>query len=87
MGRLYSGNLNAFRAACNRLYQLDFCVIQQDWYEAHLRKECMRLQVEDRAGNIFALETFAHYDEDVLYNTATTFLNGLADQLDTWSKA
>lgn len=87
MGRLYSGNLNAFRAACNRLYQLDFCVIQQDWYEAHLRKECMRLQVEDRAGNIFALETFAHYDEDVLYNTATDYLNGLADHIDTWSKA
>lgn len=87
MGRLYSGNLNAFRAACNRLYQLDFCVIQHDWYEAHLRKECMRLQVEDRAGNIFALETFAHYDEDVLYNTATDYLNGLADQLDTWSKS
>lgn len=84
MDRLYSGNLNAFKAACNRLYQLDFYVIQQDWYEAHLRKECMRLQVKDRAGNIFALETFAHHDEDVLYNTATDFLNGLADQLDTW---
>ena len=87
MDRLYSGNLNAFKAACNRLYQLDFCVIQQDWYDAHLRKECMRLQVEDRAGNIFALETFAHYDEDVLYSTATNYLNGLADHIDTWSKA
>ena len=84
MGRLYSGNLNAFKAACNRLYQLDFCVIQQAWYEAHLQKECMRLQVEDRAGNIFALKTFAHHDEDVLYNTATGFLNCLANQLDTW---
>lgn len=87
MGRLYSSNLNAFKAACNRLYQLDFCVIQQDWYEVYPRKEFMRLQVEDRAGNIFALETFAHHDEDVLYNTATDFLNGLADQLDTWSKS
>lgn len=87
MGRLYSGNLNDFKAACNRLYQLDFCVIQQDWYAAHLRMECMKLRVEDRAGNICALETFAHYDEDVLYNTATDYLNGLADRLDTWSKA
>lgn len=87
MGRLYSGNLNAFKAACNRLYQLDFCVIQQDWYDAYLRTECMRLQVEDRAGNIFALKTFGHYDEDVLYNTATDYLNGLADHLDTWRKA
>ncbi|QQM14971.1 inhibitor of dGTPase [Cronobacter phage vB_CtuP_B1] len=87
MGRLYSGNLNDFRAACNRLYQLDFAVITKDWYEEYLRKECMGLRVEDRAGNIFALETFTHPDIDVLYNTATDFLNGLADQLDTWSKA
>ncbi|QEG09564.1 inhibitor of dGTPase [Escherichia phage Pisces] len=87
MGRLYGGNLNAFKAACNRLYQLDFAVIADDWRDAHLRQECMRLRVEDRAGNIFALETFSHYDEDVLFNTATSFLNGLADQLDTWSKA
>lgn len=87
MGRLYSGNLNAFRAACNRLYQLDFAVISQEFYDTASHKECMRLRVEDRAGNVFALESFSHYDEDVLYNTATDFLNGLADQLDTWSKS
>ena len=87
MGRPYSGNLNDFKAVCSRLYQLDFAVIQQSWYEEFLRKECMNLQVEDRAGNIFALATFAHQDIDVLYSTATAFLNGLADQLDTWSKA
>lgn len=87
MGRLYSGNLNAFRAACNRLYQLDFAVISQDFQDLVSRQECIKLRVEDRAGNILVLVTFAHYDEDVLYNTATDYLNGLADQLDTWSKS
>lgn len=87
MSRLYSGNRNAFRAACNRLYQLDFDVLSQEFQDHVSSQECMKLRVEDRAGNIFALETFAHYDEDVLYNTATDYLNVLADQLDTWSKA
>ena len=86
MGRLYSGNLNAFGAACNRLYQLDFAVISQEFQDHVSRQECMKLRVEDRAGNIFALVTFSRYDEDVLYNAATDYLNGLADQLDTWSK-
>ncbi|QJT70271.1 UNVERIFIED_ORG: inhibitor of dGTPase [Enterococcus phage EFA-1] len=87
MGRLYSGNLNAFKAACNRLYQLDFAVISQEFKDLASRQECMRLRVEDRAGNIFALVTFVRYDEDVLYNAATDYLNGLADHLDTWSKS
>lgn len=87
MGRLYSGNLNAFKAACNRLYQLDFAVISQESHDPMMMQEVMKLRVEDRAGNIFAIETFCHHDEDVLLNTATSFLNGLADQLDTWSKA
>lgn len=87
MGRLYSGNLNAFKAACNRLYQLDFAVLSHEFQDHVSHQECMKLRVEDRAGNIFAIESLEHYDADVLYNTATNFLNGLADQLDTWSKA
>lgn len=87
MGRLYSGNLNAFRAACNRLYQLDFAVISKEFHDCEKMQNCMRLRVEDRSGNIFALETFSHHDVDVMFNTATSFLNGLADQLDTWSKS
>lgn len=86
MGRLYSGNFNAFKAACNRLFQLDFAVISQDWRDAYLRQECMRLRIEDRAGRIIAEETFSHYDEDVLYNTATAWLNRIGFQLSTWSK-
>ena len=86
MSRLYSGNLDAFGAACSRLYQLDFAVICQDYRDVQRRQDCVRLRVEDRAGDIYALETFCHHDEDVLFNTVTSFLNGLADQLDTWSK-
>lgn len=87
MGRLYSGNLNAFKSACNRLYQLDFAVITQESRDPMRMQGVITLRVEDRSGNVYAREDFCHHDEDVLYNTATDFLNGLADQLDTWSKS
>lgn len=87
MGRPYSGNLNDFKAACNRLYQLDFAVLSNDFRDAATRQECMRLRIEDRAGRLLAEEAFAHYDEDVLYNTATAWLNHIATQLEQWSKA
>lgn len=87
MGRLYSGNLNAFKAACNRLYQLDLAVIAVEQEGSPNIKATMYLRIEDRTGRIVAQEEIHHCDEDVLYNTATNFLNGLADQLDTWSKS
>ncbi|WEU68250.1 dNTPase inhibitor [Escherichia phage vB_Ec_Tarrare] len=84
MGRLYSGNLNAFKGACNRLYQMDFAVIVNEFHDAMYRQECMKVRIEDRAGNIIIQDTFCHYDVDVLYNTATAWLNGMADQLQHW---
>lgn len=87
MGRLYSGNLNAFKAACNRLYQLDLAVIAVEQEGSPNIKATMSLRIEDRTGRIVAQEEIHHCDEDILYNTATDFLNGLADQLDTWSKS
>lgn len=86
MSRPYSGNLNAFIAARQRLYQLDFAVISDDWYDAGTGRECMRLRVEDRSGRILAEDAFTHHDVDVLYNTCTEWLNRIATQLSTWSK-
>lgn len=85
MGRLYSGNLNAFKAACNKLYQLDFAVITNEFYDVSLRLNCMTLRIEFRTGDILAQETFCHYDEDVLYNTCTTWLNLMHEQLKDWN--
>ena len=87
MGRLYSGNLNAFIAACNRLYQLDFAVIAVEQEASPNIKATMHLRIEDRAGRILAQEEIHHPDEDVLYNTATAWLNRIATQLEQWSKA
>lgn len=84
MGRLYSGNLVAFKAAAARIFQLDLAVICDEWREAHIRIECIRLRIEDRAGNLIDTQTFSHYDEDVLYNTCTEWLNRMYSQLKDW---
>lgn len=84
MGRLYSGNLAAFKAATNKLFQLDLAVIYDDWYDAYTRKDCIRLRIEDRSGNLIDTSTFYHHDEDVLFNMCTDWLNHMYDQLKDW---
>lgn len=84
MGRLYSGNLNDFKAACNRLYQLDFAVIAVEQEGSPNIKATMHLRIEDRTGNMIDSRTFFHRDEDVLYNMGTAWLNHMYDQLKDW---
>lgn len=84
MGRLYSGNLNDFKAACNRLYQLDFAVICDDLYEDNGHRQGLRVSIEDRTGNLIDSRTFFHRDEDVLYSLSTAWLNNMYDQLKDW---
>lgn len=81
MGRLYSGNLNDFKAACNRLYQLDFAIIVVEQEGSPNIKATMNLWIEDRTGRIVAQEEIHHCDEDVLYNMGTAWLNRMYDQL------
>ena len=84
MGRLYSGNLNDFKAACNRLYQLDLAVIVVEQEGSPNIKATMYLRIEDRAGNLIDSRTFFHSDEDVLYTMGTAWLNHMYDQLKDW---
>ena len=84
MSRLYSGNLNAFKAACNRLYQLDFAVIAVEHEGSPNIKATMHLRIEDRAGRVVVQEEIHHCDEDVLYNMCTDWLNRMYDQLKDW---
>lgn len=84
MGRLYSGNLNDFKAACNRLYQLDLAVIVVEQEGSPNIKATMHLRIEDRTGNLIYSRTFFHSDEDVLYTMGTAWLNHMYDQLKDW---
>ena len=84
MGRLYSGNLNDFKAACNRLYQLDLAVIVVEQEGSPNIKATMHLRIEDRTGNLIDSRTFFHSDEDVLYTMGTAWLNFMYDRLKDW---
>lgn len=86
MGRLYSGNLNAFKAAELRFEPLGFIVQCDEFYDYIHQKNVMKLWIGDMSNRMLAMEAFAHHDEDVLYNTATEWLNRIATQLSTWSK-
>lgn len=86
MSRIYSGNLIDLRDATMRLYQMDFSTVVREDYDAQQMVNIVSLKVTDRAGYVYANQSFQHHDQDVLTITATTFLNELADQLSTWSK-
>lgn len=84
MGRLYSGNLNDFKAATNKLFELDLAVICDDLYEDNRHRQGLRVSIEDRTGNLLDSRTFFHRDENVLYNMGTAWLNHMHDQLKDW---
>lgn len=84
MGRLYSGNLNDFKAATNKLFELDLAVICDDLYEDNGHRHGLRVSIEDRTGNLIDSRTFFHRDEDVLYTMGTAWLNNIYDQLKYW---
>ena len=84
MGRLYSGNLNDFKAATNKLFELDLAVICDDLYEDNGHRHGLRVSIEDRTGNLIDYRTFFHRDEDILYSMGTAWLNHMYDQLKDW---
>lgn len=84
MGRLYSGNLNDFKVATNKLFKLDLAVICDDLYEDNGHRQGLRVSIEDRTGNLIDSRTFFHRDEDVLYSLSTAWLNNMYDQLKDW---
>lgn len=84
MGRLYSGNLSAFKAAAGRIFKLDLVVTCDEWYSSHMNSNFMHINIIDTVGNSLITNIFCHYDEDVLYNMSTAWLNRMYDQLKDW---
>lgn len=84
MGRLYSGNLNDFKAATNKMFELDLAVICDDSYEDNGHRQGLLVSIEDRTGNLLDSRTFFHRDENVLYNMGTAWLNHMYDLLKHW---
>ncbi|WCS66922.1 hypothetical protein HMGUsm2_300 [Serratia phage HMGUsm2] len=85
MGRLYSGNLNAFMAAKGRLEKLGCEVTTSSWHDGLRMRDIVGVTVKLLPGyDILGKETFGHYDIDVVINTATEWMHRLAEQLEHW---
>lgn len=85
MSRLYSGNANDYRHAIEALTALGFSVQAREFNDQMRQCGGIALRVTDLKGNTYGADTFTHWDFDVLYNTATSWLNNMYDQLKTWS--
>lgn len=82
---LYSGNAAAYQAVITAVRALGFSVKEREFHDVHRNQACITLKVLDAQGNIYGNETFTHWDIDVLYNTATSWLTNLHASLKTWS--
>lgn len=89
MGRLYSGNLNAFKDAVKRLQEdHDVGVLEESYrYEdpANMRwTSGETLSVTTRSGSIITSQRFEQYDEDVRCNAQTDWLRKVHSDLKHW---
>lgn len=84
MGRAYSGNIIANNAAVQAIREAGFVVLYTHHYDDIARQQVIELTVETLSGSPIAHERFRHYDEDVLLNESTGWLNKLATDLSSW---
>lgn len=86
MGQLYSGNLSAFMAAKDLLKSLGCVVCIRGSYDDFAMKEVLHIKVYMPGDPTVALgrNFMAQHDIDVLYITATEWMNNLAKQLAYW---
>lgn len=84
MGRLYSGNLNEYRDARERLNDLDLHVIGD--VRQHFATRCIiaTLKVVTRSGATLAEKEFSDHDEDIMFLEMAHWLRIMHDQLRHW---
>lgn len=81
---LYSGNLNDFADVVAMVHALDLKVYNHISYDHFGRLMLAHITVETIKGDTIAEQRFAHYDNDVLINTCTSWLRGVYSNLKDW---
>lgn len=81
---VYSGNLNAWRDAADKVRSLGLVLEVDRWYSvANIHEEVgLRILTESRA--VVAAKVFSHWDEDVLLNEQTAWLTRCYNDLKDW---
>ncbi|QOC57802.1 putative host dGTPase inhibitor [Erwinia phage pEp_SNUABM_11] len=81
---IYSGNLNDFRRAHDRIRSLGFSLENETWKSMRTRTHATRYIIRLSTNEHIVSPTFDHYDEDVQCNNITAWLNKQADALESW---
>ncbi|APD19622.1 dGTPase inhibitor; target for F exclusion [Pectobacterium phage PP74] len=85
MGRLYSGNLAAYKSALEGLEVLGCNVKITHEVVTERRVRAINIEVSMMtSGDMMGKESFMHYDDDVLFNTCTAWMRGLAEAISSW---
>lgn len=85
MGRLYSGNLAEYKSAIAGLEALGCNVKIAHENVMMNRVRAIHIEVSMMtSGYMMGKESFMHYDDDVLFNTCTTWMRKLAAAIRSW---
>lgn len=89
MGRLYSGNLNDYKDAIERLkedHDVDVTRESYHYYNEQYRRSVYgeALRVVTRSGHVLVAKKFEESDEDVRCNTQTAWLRKTHSELKHW---
>ncbi|AXG66361.1 hypothetical protein JA10_008 [Dickeya phage vB_DsoP_JA10] len=83
MGRISHCNIVAYNKAYERVINCGASIVSERWLDQALMREVELLIVTMNLQPI-AKREFSDYDEEVLINSQTAWLNKLADELDYW---
>lgn len=85
MGRLYSGNLAEYKSAISGLEVLGCNVKIAHENDVMSRVRVIHIEVSMMtSGDMMGKVSFMHYDDDVLFNTCTTWMRKLAEAIRSW---
>lgn len=83
MGRISHCNIVAYHKAHERVTNRAASIITERWFDQALRRDVEALTVAVNSQPIVK-RAFSDYDEEVMINSQTSWLNKVADELDYW---
>lgn len=83
MGRISHCNIMDYHKAHERVVNCGASIITKRWFDQALRRDVEALIVTANSQPIVK-RAFSDYDEEVLINSQTSWLNKVADELDYW---
>lgn len=81
---IYSGNLNDYHLAHDRVKSLGFCIEHQRWCSIYTRNYAFGYTIWISSTECIRSPNFEHYDENVMTIQATEWLTKMYRDLSSW---